>query len=566
MKIKNIMRKSFITMLVILITAILCSLIPPGVAAEQYKTVQGIVEENNLQLGYITLYNENGTGSGKTAASGSVSLRTYNYLDESEVSVLKNHKKADIEAVEAGDTAYLKIDSEGYVVSVSAVDNYYPMYGTVISKKSTEIAVRYDNGKQQLLTVSSKVVVIKNKKIDSIRSLKDGDRVKLLLISTSKGTVLKEITIESDVHFISNIYKGAAVEVNDAAFELSVLNMRVLKNDKWQYTGQKGFTELSLSDNCKFYYDGTEIDIEAAAKMLYDNQAYIAVEKDYGGEDKAVVVSFRNEDNYEALYNDVITDISSGSGSFGLDKEFEKVMYSDGSIIVKDKRLVTAGSLENEDKAVVVAERNYESGDITAGVVQVDASSELIDGTLYRARIKQINENSDFTVESYSELTGTDWSYSNTPKTFDISSSTRLLEDNGVKDMRKFVGYGTDSYIGKTVYIYAQDTDAIAISTAPFGAYMARGTVYGLKGAGYGAEGTLLSEPDELLLKDTSVYDETSCTWQDSKEMDISLPGNSLIFKNGKLAKPSDIEPGDTVRILEKEKTLGGTAYIVIVE
>lgn len=554
------------TLLVILITAILCSIIPPGVAAEEYRIVKGIVEENNPQLGYITLYNEDGTGSGKAASNGGVTLRSYNYLNTGKITVLKNHAKSKIEDVEAGDTAYIKVDGDGYIVSISAVDNYYPRYGTVISVKSGEIAVKYDNGKQQLLGVGPKVIVIKNKKLDSIRSLKDGDRVRLLLSTTGKNTVLKEITIEGDEHFISNIYKGAAVEINDTDMKLSILNMRVLKNEKWQYTGQKGFTDVKISGECKFYYDGSEMDIHDAARLLYDNQAYIAVEKDYGGEDKAVVVSFRNEANSEVLYNDVITDVSSGSGSFGLEKEYSKVLCGTGSIIVKDSRLVTPGSLENDDKALVVADRNFESGEINAGVVSINASEEMIAGTLYRARIKDINEGSDFTVESYSELVGTGWVYSNTPKTFKISSSTKLLEDKGVKDMRQFTGYGSDSYIGKTIYIVAQDTEALAISTAPFGAFFARGTVYGAKGAEYGPEGSLLKEPDELLLRNTAVYDNTSFVWKDSSDMDIKLLKNSLIFKNGKLVKPSEIETGDTIRIIEKETGATGTAFIVIVE
>ena len=48
--------------------------------------------------------------------------------------MLKNHEPADIDSVKAGDTAYLRLDSDGYIVSVSAVDNYTVRYAKVLSR------------------------------------------------------------------------------------------------------------------------------------------------------------------------------------------------------------------------------------------------------------------------------------------------------------------------------------------------------------------------------------------------------------------------------------------------
>ena len=101
-----------------------------GINAEARRIVRGIVEENNPNLGYITLYNEDGSGTG----SNPLALRTYNYVDQSKVEVLRNHEPADIDSIQAGDTAYLRLDSDGYIVSVSAVDNYTVRYAKILSK------------------------------------------------------------------------------------------------------------------------------------------------------------------------------------------------------------------------------------------------------------------------------------------------------------------------------------------------------------------------------------------------------------------------------------------------
>jgi hypothetical protein len=531
------------------------------------RIVKGIVEENNPQLGYITLYNEDGTGTGKSASSRTALLRTYNYLNQNSVAALKNFKTADIEDIEAGDTVYLKLDDDGSVSSISAVDNYYVKYGKILSKAAGEIAVLYDDGIQQILSVDSKVLVIRDGKLDSLASLKDGDHVRLQLNISEKATTLKEITIEGEEHFISSIYKGDSFKFDDVTMRASVLNLQVLSRGKWERTAQKVFTGVSLAEDCKLYFNGSEIDLEDANRLVSGNQAYMAAEKDYGGGEKIVLISFRNDKDTEVLYSDNLAGVSAGSGSFSLEKEYKTVRYGDGSIIVKNSRLVVPGSLVNKDKAVVVANRDYTSGEFAAGVVKIDGQTDLITGQLYRARIKSINDNSDFTVESYSQLVGTDWVYSNTPKTFKMNFNTRLLNDEGVADIREFITYGDNSYRNYTVYILADDTNALLISTAPYGSYNARGTVYSVQGAEIGEEeGTLLQEPDEILLRNVTAYNSASYLWQDVSNMDLGLLPNSLIFKAGKAAKASDIKTGDVVRIIKKEAGDTGTAFIVIVE
>jgi hypothetical protein len=41
--------------------------------------IKGIVEDNNPQLGYITLYNENGTGVSPAGQQEIAAYRTYHY-------------------------------------------------------------------------------------------------------------------------------------------------------------------------------------------------------------------------------------------------------------------------------------------------------------------------------------------------------------------------------------------------------------------------------------------------------------------------------------------------------
>lgn len=531
-----------------LIKAIQC--VDFGINTEARRIVKGIVEENNPDLGYLTLYNENGSGTG----SGGTLLRTYNYVDQNKTEVLRNHKPVKADGIQAGDTAYIRLDEDGDIASISAVENYITRYGTVISKLPSQIAVEYEDGSQQVLSAGSNVIVIRDRLLVGLKALKDGDRVRLLLNENGKSTDLKEITIEGDEHYISNIYKGTIVKIDDMSDKITVMGMQVFNRGIWEYTPRKGSTVVPFAEGFKIYSGDTVLDIDEANRLLNSNEAYIAVEKSYGGEEKAVVLSYRNSlDTQAPTVSDTISNAVSGSGSFVLSRENRKVAYSNGSIVVKYGRLVSGNSLSNNDAAYFALNRDYSSGDYYASVIKVDEPKVSGGPAVYRGRISAINDEKDFTLESFSELTGTDWKYSNTPKTFNITLNTRVLNDEGVLNISDFRGYGSDSYLQRTVYVIADGINAVLISTAPYGIENIKGTVYSVSS-------------DSISLRNTSVYDSATYMWKSGSDATINLLKNTVIIKSGRVIDASEIVRGDTVRVIKKDATASGDGYIIFVE
>ena len=236
-----------------------------------------------------------------------------------------------------------------------------------------------------------------------------------------------------------------------------------------------------------------------------------------------------------------------------LARDNKKVTYSEGSIIVKYGRLSTGRSLDNNDKAYLALDRNYSTGDYHASVVKVDETQ--IDGgqTIYRGRISEINEEKSFTVESFSQLQGTDWHYNNTPKTFNITFDTRVLIDEGVLNVRDFKGYGDESYLNRTVYVVADGPNAVLVSTAPFGIENIKGTVYSAK-------------EDEILLFKVQVYDASTYMWKAGSDTTINILENTVIMQNGKVTNASSIKKGASLRIVRKDKSAVADGYIIFVE
>lgn len=520
-----------------------------GINAEAKYIVRGIVEENNPNLGYLTLYNEDGSGTGNPAI-----LRTYNYVDQNRTEIYRNHKAVGADSVQAGDTAYIRLDSDGNIASISAADNYVRKYGRVISKLPSGILIEYEDGVQQLLVADKRTVVVKDRKLVGIDELKDGDRVRLLLNENGKGAELKEITIESVDHYISNIYKGKIEGINNISGKITVMNMQVFNRGNWERTDWIGFSDILLAEGYEVYLNDRIIDINDANRLLYSNEAYIAVEQTYGHEERAVKITYRNSsDAPDTVTSDKVTDVVSGSGNFLLSREDKKVGYSDGSIIVKYGRLVSGNSLGNGDDAYMALDRRYSDGSLYASVMKIDKPADADSLVIYRGRISEINDGKNFTLESFSQLQGIEWKYYNTPKTFSITYDTRVLNNNGILNVRDFIGYGEDSYLHRSVYVASDGVNAILISTAPFGTENMRGIVYEIDG-------------DLIKLRNVSVYDESDLMWVSRPDVSIGLLNDTVIVEKGKIINSKGIVKGASVRVLKKETGLSGDGYIVFVE
>lgn len=519
--------------------------------------VTGIVEENNPPLGYISLYSEDGSSEPEK-------FRIY-YYNTSNLEVIRDGKTVYVDEVRPGDTVFLRLGSDGNVREISAKNNYACKYGTVISKYSDRIHVEYDDGIQQMLEISDSLLVIKDRRIVGYDELKSSDRVKLILHEQQGSRGLKQLTIEHGGSYISNVYRARISYIDGVTGKIVWENVERLEGGKWVKADNKGNYSIPLNDNCRIIYGQEPIDIEIINKNLKRCAAYIAAEKGYGGEEKAVFISLRNEaDNELGPYEDRVAAVYEGTRYISIRQNSDTFKYGEGTIIIKSGRLVSIAGIAQNDPVVLVASRSDRTGNLVADVINV--LDRTIAGSLmiYRGRISNINDNTDFTVESYATLDGFIWNTVNAPKTFKLSYDTRILGDSGAVSIRDFLTYGDNSYKNRSVYIVVKDSVPVLISTAPYGSINFKGEVFSTNltnGTGGGSGGA-----GQFTLFRTKVYNKTTGLWTDCDDITVFIPRNAIIIKDGNITSVNEIRKGRTVRVLKNESAPMGEGYIIFIE
>ena len=539
---------------------------------------RGIIEENNPVLGYISMYSESGdrTGIRSLGREGErPELMIYNYTDPSSIETRKDGFPAYIDDISAGDSAFIRFDESRELTAVSAVTNYKEKYGVVASVSGDIILVRYEDeaGVLQSLDLGPDVLYFKDYRLAGKSVLTPGSSVRVLLRDLGGATEVREITVmhEGDRGLAGSVYKAVLSRLDETSQKAIIYNVQRLVKGRWERTDRKGFDAVPFNAETKIYLDNTLMTPARANKLLRDNEVYLAVKNDYGGVEVAAQISVHGADDREMLYDGVVRGVRRPAGLFGLVNGPSDIATGDWTIVIKDGLLISGASIEQDDLAYVVASREDSSGRMRAEVVEIGDRAANTGIHIYRGRISKISRNKEFTLESYSELelNGTEWRYANTPKTFALTFDTLFLTADGVTSLDMFDSRGPYDYTDppRTVYVLSDGTNALAISTAPYGVNNVRGEIIGVSGMEYDFDGALVYGPTGVTLTGVSYYDRSKYIWTQRKgDTVVTLIPNTLIIKDGAPVPPSALKKFDSIRVIKPDTQATGAGYIMIIE
>lgn len=514
---------------------------------------RGIVVENNPNFGYMVVYTNSGAKKTYNYDTGSLitvkKLEDYQtedsvgYIDQVFKSGNYNPVNSTIDKIEAGDIVSIrpKKDDKTYIESIFASTNYTTKYGQILSfTDSGEIItmlVSFDNGTQSQYQMPSHTVITKEGKMSNTAEMKVGDYAKLLVNTAiiSPGHVIetvKEVALEGNATHITKIVKGQVAGVDNIQGTMQVQNAQVLQKTGW--LNYKQIDTYALKDkNIEIFYKGNRIDLDYANKYLKrgNNEAYIALENSYSGEKVKRISIYDGRDTF--IPADTI--VSANNGTFMLANNYQNITTDNGTIVVKNGRLVSPQNISAHDYGQVSL-----NGGNHAGVVNIINKADTSGIMVSRGRIQSVDDGKTFTVQSMVTLTDGSWVITPIERTFNIDNHTLFLDSSGAqRSIDTFLDYTADSVYGQVFNIVSNGTTASYVIEAPYSKQTARGTVYKVEG-------------DNIFLKDAQYLNQNNNTWKvvsrENNTIQLTTVPNTIIIKDNQKVPASKVQIGDQVQ------------------
>jgi len=515
--------------------------------------VSGILEENNPALGYVTLYFPDGLGTSPSYRESLSNYRTYPYLRAENLTVYKNGAPAAIDDLNPGDSVFLKLDADGNLIKISASDNYYPVYGRVQAKLNGNLLIEKQDGTYEQITIPSNTAIFRQKRRITWDDIKEGNNVRILLQRSGSNVIIGEVTLEKSAQETTGVYRAQLGYYDDLNNSLIVTRLQQFSDGIWKQPETAGATKLQISENYK-------PDIQKGLQ----GTVYLATGKNILGNNTVIKMTTDGGALLSEVIGDTIVEVQPGRGSLTLLNKNTRFVYGPDSIIVKGGKLLEPNQVKSYDEAYVVAGSHID-GTQKADLIYLKESIGDTGLTLYRGRISNIAWLSSVTLQSFSQFRDPEWEFVNVPKTLNINpQNIRIYDDGGRTDPAEFDDKGENSYKNRTVYVLAQEGRAMLVSTAPYGDIVYKGRILKLEGAVKDAYGHFVSPPGSMIITEARVYNLRTWVWDNKDDIQMAIPPNAVIMRNGKIAVAEQLEEGDRLTVIRSETS--DDAYVVIAE
>jgi len=316
-----------------------------------------------------------------------------------------NSRYGTLEDLISGQDVQLLIN-QGYIVSVNSetfTDNpgYIPddgkiRMGEIFQVYNDGALVKLNSGETFQYKIDGDTPVVKGGQNISFRALKEGDKVKLYFddIYTDK---VSRVEVEGIERLVKHVYKGELAEVNEATGIITLNRAFYLKNNDWELLDD--YTKEIKMDNAIEVFAGSRaVPMNKLLRDYKNNTVYVVVEDHYGME-QGTKMSIKT--NGEMVVFDSIKRIDKPIDSFEMWNKMNVAM-TDGTIILKDGKLIDQGKLDFKDNVLVVAE--YASGTNQANVIKVITTRDDIFSNVYVGNVEYIGPNY-FSLRNYAGIT-----------------------------------------------------------------------------------------------------------------------------------------------------------------
>lgn len=326
-------------------------------------------------------------------------------------SVVINHEIKDIKDLKYGQDIVLDI-TNGYVTKISGetfikpghIDEYSKMrMGTVTRIDNLgNLKVKFSDNTYQTYKVPDGTPILKGGNNISSAAIREGDSVKLYFSDIYTNTAAK-VEIEGKETMIKSIYRGLISDVNIYRKEITIVEPTVLSNAQWKNIDNTYSKTFTINEDADIYVRGKETPLAELDTIYKNKTVYLAIRDDYSKE-QAMQISVAVGGEYFAT--DRIEDIDKVIGNLELFDNNRNVVFNEGTMIIKNSKLVDATALDERDDVLVVSD--YYRGQNNANVIRITSDAEKIFDNIYIGAVEKVYSGT-FTLQNYASISGNEW-------------------------------------------------------------------------------------------------------------------------------------------------------------
>ncbi|WP_026477310.1 S-layer homology domain-containing protein [Alkaliphilus transvaalensis] len=465
--------------------------------------------------------------------------------------------------------------------------------GDVLLINSNEIELRVGNEREKYRILPN-TSVTRNGNRANLFEVKVGDRV-ILHFDDIYSADIAQIRVEDDERHITGVYRGTLESVSERNKEMIINTVTQYENGRWNPHNQQ---KVKLGVEDQIYYQGERLTL-AQLSQYRGKEVYVAVESSFGSE-KAAKVTVK--DGSTLLYESHVTGLQFGSNRMVVDNS--SVNFNQGTIVVKNNRLVDILNLENRQSIYLVADLNQGARNAAFIAIEYDGLlDDRIDGTrlvVYRGRIESM---ADYSITlgrlayqmDYLRLQDHKWSEVTRPKQLTVTEDSyiydseikveiessiflrsRFIDPNMIQDPILRARIRNNHYVGKSAFVVVKETtrngetteEVISINLTP--QHLHYQNLVNTNHSAIADIGSINLDTNEITLTNLRHWNALSNRWEAVRTEETVSMEKAVIIVND---RPIDREEFYRLRerarvyvIKSKNVSTHDDAYIVIVE
>jgi len=544
-----------------------------------YNEIRGIVTENNPNMGFLTIIDEQRRERTFNYIPGTLRVQRRDFYDMREPGGNIQQQTQDISVIIPGDIVSLRTaDNEPHrITDISAAAQTATRYGRIREIRPQggfyDMLMEFNNGQTAWFTLAGNILVLENGIPVSPDRVRAGDWARIIVNQAMLGPgvmmeSVREVALDGGGHHISNIVMGQLSRFNAAQNQLHINHARELTPAGW--SNHRPLAQYNIGGaNVSYFFDGRKVDLSFLNRYLQRGSAtiYLALENNFAGE-RVTMVSVRSGRD-ELLRPETVISASDGNlhllgipGAIGTDE---------GTIVVRDGRLVDPSNISASDWARVSL-----NGHNLAAVVDITQAPSTDGVQIVRGRVARVWPHQSFRVETMSTFDGLRWHYTPIPREFTIDHDTIFLMEDGIGSINDFIGFTEDSVVGQVFNVIVEGGRAAWVIEMPFtepipsmpnapGHLAVRGTIYEITDGSLG-------------LRDVTVFNPRNGMWTPISLVDasggVTIQTNSIIIDRDRVVGANTLRVGQQIRVLTDTPlntvTIGSgleaDGYIILVE